>query len=380
MMTIAYVEMNFFALLILLLIYINIRRFKERYLFEQKLFLLLLASNALMLILDSLMWLADGRPGDIGLTANTLITTLYFLAHPIPCLVWTLYASYMVYRDEGLLKKLLIPLLLPVTVNTVLVVMSTFDGRVFYFDENNVYHRGPLFIFVVLLYFSYLAYTFVFILIKHRRVVGGHYVPLLVFLIAPFIGGLIQTMFYGLSLIWSSTMISILIVFINTQNGLLYVDYLTGLFNRRQLDFFLQERISKGPRNTVLIGLMIDLDSFKEINDKFGHAAGDKALIDTGKTLRMSFGKNDLICRYGGDEFVVISEMDSETAFYDAMAMMDCHAFQMKQKENNPYSIRFSRGYAIYDWNSNMSAQAFLKSIDDLMYQDKNRIKQEFVS
>jgi diguanylate cyclase (GGDEF)-like protein len=84
-------------------------------------------------------------------------------------------------------------------------------------------------------------------------------------------------------------------------------DHVSGLFNRRYLEETLERELRRAARDEATVGLiMLDLDRFKELNDAFGHAAGDEVLRRVGETLRGSLRYADIACRYGGDEFILI--------------------------------------------------------------------------
>ncbi len=84
-----------------------------------------------------------------------------------------------------------------------------------------------------------------------------------------------------------------------------YVDPLTRLGNRTAMEKFLPREISLAKRHEHSMAMMVmDLDGFKEINDSFGHDAGDRVLQDVGKIIQDAVRNTDLIYRYGGDEFV----------------------------------------------------------------------------
>ena len=84
-------------------------------------------------------------------------------------------------------------------------------------------------------------------------------------------------------------------------------DPLTGLFNRRYLEETLQREIRRSVRSEQSLGvLMLDLDYFKKFNDTYGHDAGDAVLRETATFLSKSVRAEDVVCRFGGEEFVII--------------------------------------------------------------------------
>lgn len=363
------------ALAILFIIFKNIQSKVENSLLGQKLFLMLIGSNAAMLLLDAVLWLSDGAAGEPARVFNTVFTAFYYALNPLPALLWCLYANYLVYKSNENIKRLFVPLCLPLAVNLVFSAVSGFNGCMFFFDAGDVYHRGPFFGLMAASCYAYLAYTLVFIIVKQKQIEQKFFVPVLVFVFPPVVGGILQTMFYGVSLVWVCMAVSVLVVFISTQNSQLYIDYLTGLYNRRHLDYYLEERI-KSQKNGVILGaIMIDLNFFKSINDKWGHSAGDDALVATGRILRKSLSKKDLVYRYGGDEFVVIAEIRSVAELGAAAAAIKSGVEQFNRKSPAPYNISLSMGYDVYDFGSELSPPQFLKHIDDLMYENKKSLK-----
>ena len=84
-------------------------------------------------------------------------------------------------------------------------------------------------------------------------------------------------------------------------------DGLTGLYNRRRMLELLEAAISDAVLQDLHVGLLfIDLNGFKAINDKYGHAAGDKILTTVATRIAARVRTGDICCRYGGDEFVVV--------------------------------------------------------------------------
>lgn len=84
-------------------------------------------------------------------------------------------------------------------------------------------------------------------------------------------------------------------------------DSLTGLHNRRYMDELLRSEFARATRSGTSLGvMMIDVDHFKQINDRFGHLVGDSILKELGSQLAQLIREEDVACRYGGDEFLII--------------------------------------------------------------------------
>lgn len=92
------------------------------------------------------------------------------------------------------------------------------------------------------------------------------------------------------------------------------IDALTGLFNRRYLEEILDREVRRATRSEQPVGvMMLDLDHFKNFNDTYGHEAGDVVLRETAAFLKRSVRAEDIVCRFGGEEFVVILPLADAT-------------------------------------------------------------------
>jgi diguanylate cyclase (GGDEF)-like protein/PAS domain S-box-containing protein len=84
-------------------------------------------------------------------------------------------------------------------------------------------------------------------------------------------------------------------------------DPLSGLFNRRYLEEALEIEIARAARGTSSVSVvMADIDHFKQFNDQFGHEAGDLVITRVAETMRATVRQGDIVCRYGGEEFVIL--------------------------------------------------------------------------
>ncbi len=361
-------EINLFALGVLALIFFNSNLRGEKRLFDQKLFLALIISNALLLTADSGMWMSNGGSGAGMRELNLLVTTAYYILNPVPCALWCLFIHNQLFKDEVRTKKLIRWLGIPAALVAVLSVLSIFTRWFFYFDETNVYHRGPLFPVFAAICYSYLIGALVLIFTRCRRFDKSYVTPLLTFEVLPFLAGIVQTFYYGVSIIWASMAISLLIIFISLQHDQMYRDYLTGLSNRRQLDVYLKKYIKN---HQLIAGIMIDVDSFKEINDCYGHTVGDLALQHTADILKKSFRQHDFIARYGGDEFVIVVGIRENFDIINAANRIKENLEQFNRQKTVPFAISLSMGYDLFDLASGRTLEEFMTKIDSLMYQDK---------
>jgi len=152
------------------------------------------------------------------------------------------------------------------------------------------------------------------------------------------------------------------------------MDGLTGAFNHRYLHMRLAEeceRVRRYGGNAAV--LFLDLDEFKQVNDRFGHQVGDEVLRVLAAEMRKKLRVTDIFGRMGGDEFMAIfPETNAEQAGVLTERMLELvRTFRMEAgKEGVVDFVRFSGGLAVHPTNG-QSARALVKAADDAMYQAK---------
>ncbi|SFG03517.1 diguanylate cyclase (GGDEF) domain-containing protein [Novosphingobium sp. CF614] len=151
-------------------------------------------------------------------------------------------------------------------------------------------------------------------------------------------------------------------------------DPLTGLFNRRYMEETLALEIARASRSGSPLALvMCDVDHFKRFNDEFGHDAGDAVLQTVAAELRSRFRDGDVICRFGGEEFIVIAP---DTAVSVLMARVEeirqaVSEITVQQGGRTLGSITMSFGIASWDPGMDREGTMLLKVADTALYEAK---------
>ncbi len=155
-------------------------------------------------------------------------------------------------------------------------------------------------------------------------------------------------------------------------------DPLTQLFNRRYFNENSNKEIQKAERSKKPLALLLlDADYFKDINDQFGHDIGDQVLIKLSKIMIGECRRTDIICRYGGEEFVILMpETNKNIAFDRAEKIRLRYQKEVSEFLKTPSTI--SIGIAMWD-KSLETLEEFTKTADQAMYQAKENGRNQVV-
>jgi diguanylate cyclase (GGDEF)-like protein len=164
-------------------------------------------------------------------------------------------------------------------------------------------------------------------------------------------------------------------------HNLSLTDDLTGINNRRGFMFHAEELLKFARRaGYPLCLLYLDLDDLKQINDRFGHAAGDEALRNTARILAQTFRASDIIARLGGDEFAVLAldTNESEIASVQKRLLGNLNAHNARSEPGQ--GLSFSLGMIPVDMNAPLTTDQLLEQADAALYVDKQQKKKPGVS
>ena len=155
-------------------------------------------------------------------------------------------------------------------------------------------------------------------------------------------------------------------------------DALTGAYNRNGLKQKLPGILEEGiiNHNKVLV-IMADLDNLKEINDNFGHIAGDDVIVEAINAIRSCLSGNEICVRIGGDEFIVVGTYDDKVVNHPDMLIKNIKTYLEKynKRSRKPYSVRMSMGAHTRYLTNESDIDDMINAADLMMYKDKARNK-----
>jgi two-component system cell cycle response regulator len=151
-------------------------------------------------------------------------------------------------------------------------------------------------------------------------------------------------------------------------------DPLTGLWNRRAIMEILQKELDRGRREDTPLGLiMLDLDHFKQINDTYGHQAGDAVLHQVAGVMVASLRSYDAAGRYGGEEFVMVlpgcDAQDSKAIAERLRLLSSSNPFEISE---GTLAVTISVGVAATKGSKNSEAESLIRAADEALYRAKH--------
>ena len=271
--------------------------------------------NMLGALTETIGFMVDGKMFIASRGINYICNSVDFISSVTIGTLWCLYVEHFICggNKKGIFHVGIVTI--PWIIEIIAVLYNLFGTAfVFTISENNVYQRssgsiiGYVMVFIYFIYSIYIVY--------HSKKQGDYtgFFPVLFFVGICFTGMFVQLFYYGITTAWLSIAIALIFMQIQSHTEILYVDELSGLYNRRYLNALFTDR---NINRKSLYGIMMDINDFKHINDKWGHGAGDQAIRTIGSLLKEAVSDKGKTIRYAGDEFIVLlSEADEECVFF----------------------------------------------------------------
>jgi len=303
--------------------------------------------------------------------------SVYFLMSVVMVYMWYHYFQTLQGNPVNKDRMKMFFLTLPVIVMIYILIANLFNRALFYLDENGQFQRGPWFLTV--------QYTFPFIYVylicnnsiqcayRNRHVPEGRlYLLHSGFPLLLTFTSIIQVFFPQIPLTNIALALVTLLMYVNSLDEAVSIDTLTQLPNRRQ--FMKQMNLWFATRNEAIpmYFMILDVDKFKYVNDRYGHTEGDAALVRVANALRVSCSKQrkkSVIGRYGGDEFMLLVEAAGEDEIKKLIIQIERTLKESDEEAKSPYKISVSVGYARLD--EKKSIKEVIDLADERQYEVK---------
>lgn len=270
---------------------------------------------------------------------------------------------------------------IPVTIIFLCMLVSLKNGIIFSVAEDNRIIYGPVYPALPVLSTLYFVAILLFAMAKYR--LSRSYLRrrqlarLSVSVLFVFLSVLVDERFRQsyLTILPAATLCAIVYLYVNMQEGSIYTDALTGMNNRRKAKEYLTTCLDTLSEDAPLYLYMCDINSFKKINDTFGHAEGDQALVLAAEAIKSTISKRDgFAARFGGDEFLLAwfpgaaeGAQESPEALAADIQFSIANACAAQGK---PYPLTISIGYARCA-DPARSLTDYIKDADEMLYARK---------
>lgn len=367
-----YVQVNLTSLLILVIIALRIQHQHPTGRLSTDLFTGMLLSNTVLVFLEMVLNLTIEHPGYVSREIIIALSTVFYLFNPAVSAIYVAFVLNWVKGKEALTKRLWVSILVPYGLYAVLVIASTWTGTLFSVDSTGLYTRGEGFWILVLTSYGYFIAALGIVVFRWNHLRYAERKALLVFGILPFVGGLIQTFFYGTAVVWNMVTLALLIIYVDILSGNLDLDAMTGLANRRKLAPVLKAYRKEHP-DKILGGIMIDVNAFKAINDTYGHKVGDEVLLEVADTLSRSVYRTDHVFRLGGDEFLILAVLSKKDQLTAILEKLDENLTFANQRLPYPFTVSLSCGINSWAMKQLPPMVDLISDLDTRMYAEKRK-------
>ena len=289
-------------------------------------------------------------------------------------------------RTKTIWKKIIFGIL---GVNLIFQIVSVFTGLMLVVDENHVYHHGPAYIAYIIMYSLIIVFVIIEFAVYGAKFKKQNRVSLYALLVFVAVGILLQEIFGSeIRTAYISLAIGLSLMFIHysefsqleadtrirEQMKQIRLDPLTGISNRHAYIEELQKLTAAEDIPNDLVVYSIDINGLKKTNDTLGHSAGDELICGAADCITTIFDKYGKTYRTGGDEFIVIANIDT-AQIYSLVSQLNKLGASWKGKESR--SISFSVGAAARKDNPDLKPEKLVILADQRMYKAKNEYYQE---
>lgn len=312
----------------------------------------------------------------VGMSVYKNTATVGYIVMLLSAILWSEFCLSRAHNPSRILSTI-VRFFYFVTFVFITARIAFADTKLFIYYENGEFKYGPLddiqtycciliyFLLLLILIGKYADRSEFAEKEKHGKLLFANSIVFVAILIY-------GTIFFPY-VVWIGQMLVLLYVYMQSQRSSIYHDELTNLNNRRLMIKDISGKIkNEKPWSLIMLGV----DSFKSINDSYGHSEGDRALIEVASILNSTAKERGFSAyRYGEDEFVILTDMNDEDEIATFRNEINVRMAEHNEEVNAPYMIQVSCGYAIYDEENMATIPDVIEIADKRMYEDKEMKK-----
>lgn len=338
---------------------------------DMKVFFLMILVNLFQCIVEPATLILDGKMFFGAVTVNKVMNSMLYVGNISFAAMWVTYVDLRLER----VSQKSFPQYMLKYVPAMLVVLGSlvnmFTPVFFEISADNWYHRTKNYIFAYVITYGYLMYSMVVAYHYGKNSQRYYFLPVLAFLSPVFLASTLQFLFYGISTLWVGTAIGLTTAYVALLKEGVDVDTLSGVYNRHYMNIQLASIASQSRENKMVAGIMLDIDNFKVINDRWGHMEGDEAIRAVGKLLLATVNPKGTVYRFAGDEFTILLQVSSDREIQQMRGRIHQAVRRYNEVSGKPYQLSFSIGHAIFAPGEPLAD--FVGRMDEAMYDDKKQ-------
>lgn len=379
---ILYLSINIFCAILLVIFFVASSK-SMKTIASQKAYRFTLSILFVLLASDSVLILFNSQIIAYNHTVAVIFQDIDYFSFVLLSFCW--YMVFVIVTDKNItkekLKRYFTMAILPLGIELIILLINKFIPTYYTIskiDDTYIYERGPLFVIQYLIVIFYLFATSLQCALRGRNpenyIERKKFYFYSVFGILPLAYGIINYFIKIIPVANLGLTFTALFVYVFSLNDQITMDFLTGLFNRRQIMTIIDKTIKGATESKIPYLYMIDANKFKSINDTYGHLEGDSALIHISEALYSvieGFDKRASAGRYGGDEFIIITLLNADDDPNKLVDDINKAIDAINKKYARPYNLSLSIGFAEY--KSGMNVKEIIAKADEKLYKNKTK-------
>ncbi len=301
-----------------------------------------------------------------------LLTTAWF---------WYIYCEIVQGNTDIVMPPKFFMSAVPFSAAIIILIIGIFTDYLFIIADTGYLEYGFLYAVLLTVPFGYLLFSsikaFFRAFTSNRYYDHSLYIAMGVFPITPLVCGGLQAFFLTVPIMCYGATAAVLLLYLTAMENRISKDSLTNINNRQEMNRYLTQKMKSRTQKLDLYLLILDVDHFKGINDRYGHVEGDKALVTVAKALEISCAvvKNRaFLSRFGGDEFIVVMETENEQQVRETAELIRENITKLNEESGAAFKLKACIGYARYDYDNPVSISQLIAQADEKLYEmKKNR-------